>query len=411
MSVYRILIILFAALFNHNLYSHTTVISHGYNFPGYNPIRSWMTEMGEAICKRQGGGVIYLYDGPSGECQKVKTVGKAGKGSVILFDWTEDSNDPEEGHSEAAGNALFCALIQGEKDKFLDLGHLHFIGHSRGCVVNSEAVERLLVMGYPVDQMTFLDAHDWGLNVTHEDFYVNPPELESGIEAWKGVGWADAYWHDANVGLSGRPVNGAYSLQLNVKRHFQVYKWYMKTIKNEDSKAGYFWSDMGGGKMNRPQPEGSPYEPYYQFVEEGVVNGSFDWEPPLSRRIAGWAHHGGGGFGHIKEGQLELDLGNHLKTHDRVYVHNTVNDLVFDLKCTNADGSGNPEVDQFIVSINETEVCRKPLNQIDEEFETYRLSMLPYQGEIITFTLEILDERAGKTFINSEVKIDNVRFE
>ena len=392
-------------------FSKTTVISHGYNFPGYDPLGHWMLEMAEAICDRQGGGSIYQYDSQTGECEKLKSLGDKQNNSVILFDWKEDSNDPEPGHSEAAGNALFCALVEGKETKGFDLEKLHLIGHSRGCVVNSEAAERLLTLGYPVDQMTFLDAHDWGLNVTHVDTYVNPVEMESGVEAWKGVQWADAYWHAASIGLSGRPVNGAYSQQLDVKRHFEVYRWYLDSIQDRDSKEGYYWSESGGGASDRPPISGNPVEAQFSFLSDGLVNGSFDLEPPLSRRIAGWAHHGGGGFGHIDNGILELDLGNHSKSHDRVFIHDSVQFLTFDLMRSNADPGQADKGDQFVVSINDEKVLQIPLNLTDKHFEKQRIPLAPFIGKVVMVSFKILDEKGGKRFINSEVKIDNVHFE
>lgn len=220
-----------------------------------------MLEMAEAICERGGGGTIRKYNNETGAFELIEPSSNGNKLTVLLFDWKIDSNDAEQGHSEASGNALFCSLLMGAERGEFDLDKLHFIGHSRGCVVNSEAVERLLVLGVPVDQMTFLDAHDWGLHVTHNDYCVNPLFINSGIEAWKGVGWADSYWQKAQVGLSGRPVNGTYPVYLDVTWHTDVFKWYIETIKDPDLKEGYYYTARGGGLKERPKISGQPHVP------------------------------------------------------------------------------------------------------------------------------------------------------
>ena len=83
---------------------------------------------------------------------------------VLLFDWAPDSNNSSAGWGEAAGDALF-SMLAGlgfvSPETHSSKGPLHFIGHSMGTVVTSEAVERLAAYDVPVDQVTYLDPHDF----------------------------------------------------------------------------------------------------------------------------------------------------------------------------------------------------------------------------------------------------------
>jgi hypothetical protein len=84
---------------------------------------------------------------------------------VLLFDWAAESSETSSGWGAAAGDALFSMLVD------LNLVHpdlgaqndipLHFIGHSFGTAVTSEAVERLARFDVPVDHVTYLDPHDF----------------------------------------------------------------------------------------------------------------------------------------------------------------------------------------------------------------------------------------------------------
>lgn len=82
---------------------------------------------------------------------------------VLLFDWAPESNEQSSGWAEAAGDGLFSTLIGlglvnpagGNRNPAL-----HLIGHSRGAVVNSEAVQRLSHYQVPVAHVTYLDPHD-----------------------------------------------------------------------------------------------------------------------------------------------------------------------------------------------------------------------------------------------------------
>jgi len=174
-----------------NIFAQTTIITHGYAAGTSDPIHTWMLDMANAITNRAGSGVVRIYNKATGNFDYENG---SGTRTVLLFDWWDDSNDLHKGFSEAAGDALFAALMKGNLQNDFNLDDLHFIGHSRGCVVNSEAIERLLVAGIPVEQETSLDAHDWGeLGVTLTDYDVNPDSISSGFVGWSGITWADSY--------------------------------------------------------------------------------------------------------------------------------------------------------------------------------------------------------------------------
>ncbi len=143
--------------------------------------------------------------------------------NVIIFDWIEESDWDKYGYSEAAGDSLFALLIRGALDSLWSLEHLHFIGHSRGCIVNSETIERLdrvsdvdneaflpLNLHNKIDReihVTMLDPHPWFLPNTldltdkdpedhvffdAQDYLVN--SKGAGVECWKNVGYMDVYY-------------------------------------------------------------------------------------------------------------------------------------------------------------------------------------------------------------------------
>jgi hypothetical protein len=86
---------------------------------------------------------------------------------------------------------------------------LHFIGHSFGTVVNSEAIQRLGVLaGVTVDHMTTLDPHDWDQSFLAADGGALLPD----VHVWSNVQIADNYYSEIGGGSGtpkGRPLAGA----------------------------------------------------------------------------------------------------------------------------------------------------------------------------------------------------------
>lgn len=311
----------------------TTVITHGWQPPlGANPTSEgeWVYNMANAILQRVGGnGCICRYEKETGLFNKISKV-PCKKGEVILiFDWASESNSFSEGYSEAAGDALFAALLLGFKKGDFQLKDIHFIGHSRGTVVNTEAVERLLVLKnnytqyngvISIGQVTNLDAHDWGgPDAWFSTDYDNHPNLvfnfpedklpNNGTIAWNGVGFYDSYFqtmpvlHNNNPNfLDGRAVECTYNVNWTgyAKDHSDIHEKYRESItenKLNKNNKGYCYSRIGG-MINRPPIIGcnninySKHSTEFDFYKEmeftkenkmklfqrirGITNGSFD---------------------------------------------------------------------------------------------------------------------------------------
>ena len=97
--------------------------------------------------------------------QDVSSLVRRGEHLVLISDWFKESDINDSGFSEAAADALFAAIVSLNFGTQGDLFKtpMHFIGHSRGAVVNSEIIQRLGTYfkgQLPEIQMTTLDPHD-----------------------------------------------------------------------------------------------------------------------------------------------------------------------------------------------------------------------------------------------------------
>ncbi|WP_353955672.1 putative Ig domain-containing protein [uncultured Sphingobium sp.] len=162
-------------------FNGVTVLTHGFQLDGiwtdndsfHQPAA--FQEMGEMISRLGGGGIVLLYDKNKGtwadmsDPTRVVTgdmlAAYAGKPVVLISDWVRESAHAEAGFSEAAADSLFAALmdLDAESNNTLLSSPLHFIGHSRGTVVNSEIIQRLGYYGRVTSgiHMTTLDPHDF----------------------------------------------------------------------------------------------------------------------------------------------------------------------------------------------------------------------------------------------------------
>ena len=151
---------------------------------------------------------------------------------VLLFDWAYESNEVIQGAgwTEAAGDALFSMLaglgLVNPKDPTASK-KLHFIAHSFGSAVTSEAVERLAHFGIPVDQVTLLDPHDFnqglGVDGRMAQSSLNQP-AGYGATKWNNVSFMDVYLQTRGANSSaipdvvvplGRPIPGAFNMLLD----------------------------------------------------------------------------------------------------------------------------------------------------------------------------------------------------
>ncbi|MEN9317399.1 MAG: hypothetical protein RIS35_3792, partial [Pseudomonadota bacterium] len=170
-------------------YSTVTVLTHGFQLNPFSSLtgasgqfeqpQSFL-DMAKLVVQASGGGVVLSYDKHSGlwvdrsrwngyGTPPSEAVGMAaivpGKAVVLVSDWSVESDISDSGFSEAAADAIFASILDLDRQtggKLL-VSPMHFIGHSRGTVVNSEIIQRLGASGKVTTgiQMTTLDPHDF----------------------------------------------------------------------------------------------------------------------------------------------------------------------------------------------------------------------------------------------------------
>ena len=311
----------------------TTIITHGLNPLGDGSLendQAWTLSMAEAILARIGSGRIFIVcgDAPCYSGQAENEIVQIATGpdgpdgeQIVVFDWLAESNNSVHGLSEGAANALVALLLRGSLEGKWDLDRLHFIGHSRGTVVMSEAIQRLgayaSLSGFlpgnldidPDIHFTTLDSHPWDEDLddsflgnaydrwVNGDFYVDADDLRDGVVCWRNVAYADNYWQDGEgpINLEGLPsIPGcSYSVDLTTTEgspdidHGGVHTWYYGTIDHspnasEDGDAvdsfwypvpGYAGTDRTVGGYNRARSLGG---------DIGVIPSSSNRPGPLS---------------------------------------------------------------------------------------------------------------------------------
>ena len=387
--------------------SQTTIITHGYSIYGStDPVSTWMTDMGNDIITRVGGGELRVYNPQTGNFD---VVSGSGVPKILLFGWKDETNEPGYGFSEDAGAALFTALMKGMLQGDFDFTSLHFIGHSRGCVVNSEAVERLLVAGYPVEQVTYLDPDDGGLYVAYSDYDCNPDSIASGIEGWNGINWADDYWQNKVFFAYGRVVDGTFPTYLGTIGHPQVHDWYVNSIADTSFHDGFYYSLQGGGSAFRSPVTGLQRNPFFDFFTDGIVNGNLNRGNWQIVSIPGWFYHGGGGNAIKDSTFLLLDSTRTNRTHDRFYIPPDAGQIDFDYKILKPDTGAFPYLDKLQVLINGVVVLNNIwMDTLMTDWAHLSFDITPWQNTVQTVKFQLIDENSGTSALNSAVWIDNV---
>jgi DNA/RNA endonuclease G (NUC1) len=250
---------------NDSPFSSVTILTHGFNPPyiSQSEIPPQFFELAGNILDAGGGGLMLRYHKPTGFWTPVNRYGQImadfpqgenpentenyleqlgnyitnnyrGKPLVLLPDWAQNQESavPDSGFTEGAADAFYASLVQldqwlggsvgtrneqGELVRLYDTqGNLirqqgdlfnspmHFIGFSRGTIVNSEILQRLLTT-YPhaggIDEnnrdlhVTTIDPHDFdqpGLSLPiiggFRNFY------EPKVQMWEGITFADNYY-------------------------------------------------------------------------------------------------------------------------------------------------------------------------------------------------------------------------
>lgn len=434
----------------------TTIITHGWQLDGEAPTNEndWAFQMALEIIKKHGKGIIKEYNKDTGSFVSKKIIGEGGE-VVLIYDWAEESNDNVPGYSEAAGDALFAALMLGQKKGNIKLENLHFIGHSRGCVVNTECVERLLTIGLKVDHVTNLDPHDWGgganlgLNVSND--WDNHPNLNiqypkeprdtrpnNGVIAWEGIKFVDTYWqfnplYTANL-LDGRPVDGAANFDWNSYStgHINIHDTYIQTINDKlPSKAGGFgFSKLGIEFNNRPlpnSPQPNKYSISFDFFNNmigpgsqnrirGIMNGGFDRGGNDNLAILpGWLFHGGLVHGEsvIFSGDkvtmkvsINNNVANPILRHNRFFVPKNANSIAFKYKSLKND-AGMLKVTVSSQSNKSVFLSKEfPFNKQSTDFIDCLIDVSKFNNDVVVIEFELTAQ--GNQF--PSIELDDVKF-
>ena len=376
---------------------------------------------------------------------------------VLLFDWAPESNELSAGWGEAAGDALFNMLVS------LDLlvptagatnPLYHFIGHSFGAAVTSEAVERITQLGVPVDQVTYLDPHDFNQGLEFDGSQqlagLGQPS-KYGATVWSDKTFVDVYYQtrgeNGTYGVldgvvpNGRPIPGAYNLWLNnpadnrlpdpstydvtdvAGDHTYVWKgFYLDTVTDTNSTTGYAFSDVGGVKRPSPtnfsdQAQDHQYTSiapakrasYSTFVgipawdPLTVYNGDFGFpgdksgstSNPGKNIVPGWSYHGGGGSGYVVQDvnglNLELYRSHDTRTHNAIYVAPQAAYLTFEVQRVHASAD-----DTLQVSLGDTLLESVSLAATDNSPVLHRVPIperLRGQSQTLTFAISASRQR------------------
>jgi large repetitive protein len=213
-------------------FSAVTVLTHGFQLGllasffdnGQFQQPPAFMEMAQLIVRASGGGVVLSYDKAHGDWVDVGTGKKgaealasaAGKAVVLVSDWYVESDISDSGFAEAAADALYTSLVDLDRQvggRFVASATpgpasyikgsllnspLHFIGHSRGTVVNSEIIQRLgfhKVVESGI-HMTTLDPHDFdqpSLEIKIEDLLKTVKDTGEKLQTGAIVAGAAAF--------------------------------------------------------------------------------------------------------------------------------------------------------------------------------------------------------------------------
>lgn len=311
--------------------AQVVLITHGFQIEvGFEEL-TWMKNMADHIASRMDpaskGASVSQYN-----LQKIPirrptlALGKGpppGQGKIfpndmnviVLVDWRAVSGIVPGGNAYDVGRECAEALLEPPSDGSFDHSlvemPLHIIGHSRGNYVNSAIVQKLGRRGVWVDQVTILDAEDYG--------------FEGKVRAWQNIRFLDNYFQrvDPLHVLDGQSIKGAAEWELTPYHgfkdrylidgistiHGRVHTWYDATIdiisKELDGEAlprenwfgtsalqpetGYFYSRVVGG--GRPpaglKSKGAHREPAQDLEVAGADvwdNAECFWESQRNER-------------------------------------------------------------------------------------------------------------------------------
>lgn len=444
------------------------VIAHGYQLSGSNPW-SWVEAMSAAIMNEHFGANTTIYrfmPANSSGAEFVRRTGAVdGTHKIFEMDWVDYSDESdssssdngfEGGITEAVGDALFQELLRHVNED----SRIHFIGHSRGCNVISEAAERLIfAKRYQVDQVTYLDPVD-----TFSSFLANFNDTScnstlsnsNGFYSWLGVQFTDNYWSLSDNILGsldpdGESVPGAHEIyfgdnDLNPEvNHSDVHEWYRGTIDHtwaQDNHGSDGWYgalgrpeyDEGGYNLKRyirndgvaPVPKeggGNPEDGYgfddkqevalrYVQIAQGIIGGDFRrFDTGSTDEIPGWGFNGSGGwqFGGDglgtagSAGTLVLNVGDASRRHNYFYIPPEATAIFYKSRVNDVSAD---DTFQFLIN----GAVRRQWNPTGlTAWEEKEIALgAADKGPRQLIEVRIIDSVSGT--IDSEVEIDDVRF-
>ena len=461
-----------------------TVITHGAQASAELP--DWTVTLGQAILDRADGdstarsiGSIFQHNPATGLWQPVgnsvwTNSNDPSQHVVLLYDWTEESFTLADGWLDAAAYNLFASLLLSNTNlagglagksfvqTALDAGDggglldLHFIGHSRGGVLNSLVAKRFdrSFSELTIDHVTTLDAHP--ASTMNDPGYISDnPSINSRVFTYDNVRFADNYYQSDGSyepilppDFDGVIVNGAYNLRIPTAvlengggslEHSDVHSWYYGTVtqpfaagyagfsgagRNNDGDASFPEAWWGGSVPARTEI-GFAYTTIADArpgnlpitgakIAAGaiptVVDGDivFGDDGFFSDSLPGWELHGGGGSGPLGGTDLYFELNSggddYFRRHNLMYLPRHTAAVEFDFWITDSDATDDRL--QILVGgvvIDSLTLAATAANFVRDRRATFNL---PTAGLVGPVEFRLADV-AGDG-VESAVRIDNV---
>ncbi len=175
---------------------------------------------------------------------------------------------------------------------------LHFIAHSFGSAVTSEAVRRLATYQIPVDQVTYLDPHDFDQGLIFDgaqgQYAVGLPQIKDkdgslstksyGVTSWANTRFTDVYYQDRGFNgqaipdifvPQGRAIAGAYNYYLRDQQELPSESTY--DLTNVSGDHAYVWDTWYMGSVLKKLPEGKLQASDTQTSERFFVKSGFNY--------------------------------------------------------------------------------------------------------------------------------------
>lgn len=457
-----------------------TIITHGTQFFS-SSLPDWTVTLGQAILDRADGaatahniGSMFQHDPTTGLWQPVASniwsnSNKADEAIVLLYDWADESDTFDDGWLEAAADNLFASLVgvnanlpgdlasasftnlalaDGGGNGLLDM---HFIGHSRGAVLNSLVTERFdaYLPDLTIDQVTTLDPHPAG-PMDDPGYVSSNPSANSRVFTYDNVRFADNYFQQDGSyeplfppDFDGVRAEGAYNFQIPSSvlksggaslSHSDVHTWYYGTVtatlpgdyagysgatRNNDGDAsipdswygasgvparsatGFAFSQIGGASR-----DGLPLSGAKSAASPipSVFNGDVSYGTP------GWTEHGGGGSAPVAGSgdqyfQLTAGGDDYYRRHNALYFDRYADGVEYDYWINAAATSGADDVLQVLVGGNVIDTL--PLTGTTIGFIRGRIASFASSHDGFAATLEFRLVDVAGYGLESAVRIDD----